>query len=242
MLSVERLKELEDLEKKMGIYFSNRGLLNQSLTHSSYVNERSLKEVDDNERLEFFGDAVLKLVISKLLLESYPSFSEGELTKVRAVLVSDVTLAKFALELNLGNYILLGSNEKKTGGASRTSNLAGALEALFAAVFFDSGLAKIETLIRNLVIDKLPEYADTKKTFDYKSKLQEEVQKRGLKLPTYKVIKEIGPDHEKVFHSEVKIRKGFRSLKTVGIGRTKKEAEQIAAKEAMENLFSFIPE
>jgi len=233
MISKERERELQELEKRLGVTFLNKSLLNQSLTHSSYAHEQRQKGVFDNERLEFLGDAVLKLVVSEHLYNKFPSHSEGDLTKIRATAVSDETLAMVALRLKIGKYLLLGENEKRSGGRDRKSNLANAFEAIIAAVYLDGGIGRARDLVISMLRSELEKISSEGFIRDYKSAFQELVQKRGWGLPSYYVISESGPRHKKLFRIEARIRgKGYG----VGSGLNKKEAEQEAAKVAYESL------
>lgn len=230
--SPQRETELAELEKKLGTSFVNKILLDQSLTHSSYGHE---KKVADNERLEFLGDAILKLVISEYLYHKFPERAEGDLTKIRATVISDDTLAKISRRLNLGDYLLLSANEKRTGGMRRKSNLANVFEALIGAVFLDAGIGKSRELILGLLSGEVEKVSKVGYIRDYKSALQEYTQKHKWELPHYRVIKEAGPKHRRVFWMEVRI-KG-RKYGT-GRGRNKKEAEQRAAMHALSKLKS----
>jgi ribonuclease III len=232
MLTPKREKQLQDLESKIAVTFLNISLLNQSLTHSSYAYESKIK-IYDNERLEFLGDAVIKLVISEYLYNKYPTHNEGDLTKVRAVAISDDVLSIVSKRLGLGEYVLLGTNEKRTGGMDRKSNLANAFEALTGAVYLDSGLGKARDLLLTMLTPEIEKISKTDYMKDYKSALQEYVQKKKWGLPVYNVIKEVGPRHRKVFHIEVMVGGQKYGL---GKGANKKEAEQAAAKVALNRL------
>jgi len=227
---MQRDKELTELEKKLRISFLNKQLLNQSLTHSSFANEAN---IPDNERLEFLGDAVIKLVISEYVYNRFPERPEGDLTKIRATVISDDTLAKVASRVHLGEALLLSENEKKTGGNKRKSNVANAFESLVGAIYLDGGLGKARDFLiefLRLEIDKVSREGYIK---DYKSALQEYVQKKKWVLPVYKVLNEQGPKHQKQFVIGVKI-KGC--IMGEGKGMNKKEAEQKAAEEALKKL------
>ena len=228
--SPEREKELQEVEKKLGTAFLNKAILNQALTHSSYGNEM---KVPDNERLEFLRDAVFKLIISEHLYHKFPERAEGDLTKIRAAVISDETLGNIGSRLYLGEHLLLSANEKKTGGARRKSNLANTLEALVGAIYLDAGLGKSRDLIISLLGGEVEKVSRAGYIRDYKSALQEYSQKRKWELPRYRVIKETGPKHRRVFWMEVKL-KGSKF--GVGRGRNKKEAEQRAAMQALRNL------
>ncbi|MFA6430757.1 MAG: ribonuclease III [Candidatus Margulisiibacteriota bacterium] len=226
-LSSEREKELETLQQNLNISFQNITLLNQALTHSSSGHENNLP---DNERMEFLGDAVLKLIVTEYIYNKFPQLAEGALTKIRASVISDETLGNIGKKMGLGEVILLSQNEKKSGGRKRKSNVANAFEALIGAVFLDAGLGKVRDLIIGNLNDEIELVSQAGYIGDYKSALQEYVQKKKWELPRYKVIKETGPEHRRVFWVEVKI-KGKRY--GIGRGANKKEAEQRAATVAL---------
>ncbi|MFH1709983.1 MAG: ribonuclease III [bacterium] len=232
MLAPRREKQLQELEDKIGTTFLNRSLLNQSLTHSSYAHEGRNK-APDNERMELLGDAVIKLVTSEYLYNKFPTYQEGDLTKIRAVAISDDILAMVAKKIRLGMYILLGSNERRTGGMDRKSNLANALEALIGAIHLDAGLGKARDVLLELLVPEIEKISKVGYIKDFKSALQEFVQKKKWGLPYYNVIKEVGLKHKKIFWMEVKIRGQRYGL---GRGANKKEAEQAAAKIALSRL------
>lgn len=227
---MQREKELSDLERKIRVTFLNKQLLNQALTHSSFANEA---QIPDNERLEFLGDAIIKLIVSEYIYNRFPSRPEGDLTKIRATVISDDTLAKVATRVKLGDFILLSENEKRSGGNKRKSNIANAFEALVGSIYLDSGLGKTRDFLIDFLrfeIDKVSREGYIK---DYKSALQEFVQKKRWMLPQYKVISETGPKHQKEFVIGVRI-KG--RIIGEGKGLNKKEAEQKAAEEALKKL------
>ena len=232
MQNSKREKQLQELENKLGLTFLNQALLNQSFTHSSYAHE-SKEKVYDNERLEFLGDAVIKLVISEYIYNKFPERAEGDLTKIRAVVISDDVLATVADRLRLGEYLLLGVNERKTGGANRKSNLANVFEAMTGAVYLDAGLGKARDVLLAQLTGEIEKTSKEGFVKDFKSALQEFVQKKKWGLPSYRVISESGPKHQKMFNMEVVIR-GQRY--GVGQGANKKEAEQAAAKVALGRL------
>jgi len=232
MLTSRREKLLQEIESKMGITFLNKSLLNQSFTHSSFAHE-SKGKVFDNERLEFLGDAVIKLVISEYLYNKFPGHSEGDLTKIRAVTISDDILAGVAIKLKLGQFLLLSTNERRTGGADRRSNLADCFEALTGAIYLDAGLGKARDILIEQLLPEIEKASKEGYISDFKSALQEFVQKKKWGLPMYNVLKETGPKHKKVFIMEANIR-GQRY--GVGHGKNKKEAEQAAAKVALAKL------
>ena len=216
-------RELKILEEKIGYRFDNFHLLKQAMIHSSYANERHLSKHECNERLEFLGDAVLELVCSEFLFFEHEQMPEGELTKTRASMVCEPTLAFCARQLKLGEYLLLGKGEEATGGRLRDSVVSDAMEALIGAIYIDGGFASAKEFIMKFVLNDL----DNRKLFyDSKTILQETVQanfKGGLQ---YRLIDEKGPDHNKSFSSAVYI--GDKRYGT-GEGRTKKAAEQEAA-------------
>jgi len=229
-ISPQREKELLDLETKLATSFSNKNILNQSLTHSSYGHE---KQIPDNERLEFLGDAILKLVISEYIFHKFPEKAEGDLTKIRAVVISDDTLAKVGGRLLLGSYLLMSENERKTGGVRRKSNLANTFEALIGAVFIDAGLGKSREMIISFLAEAIEKFSRAGYISDFKSALQEYAQKKKWELPRYNVVKETGLKHRRVFWVEVKIRGRRYGL---GRGRNKKEAEQRAAMQGLRRV------
>jgi len=234
MISPRREKQLQDLEKRIGVTFLSKSLLDKALTHSSYAYE-SRGKVQDNERLEFLGDAVLKLVMSEYLFERFPERQEGELTKIRASVISDVTLAHVAKKMKLGEFVLLGSNEKRTGGVERKSNLANAFEALLGAIYMDSGIGVAREMTLKFLSEDVDRVSKEGFIIDFKSAVQEFVQKKGWGLPNYRVIRESGPRHHRTFITEVVI-KG--ESKGTGRGPSKKESEQAAAKVALYRLKS----
>lgn len=229
-ISSERQSELNELESKLGATFQNKQTLNQALTHSSYGHENN---IPDNERLEFLGDAVLKLVVSEYLYHKFPEKDEGDLTKIRAAVISDDSLAKIGAKLNLGQYLLMSENEKRTGGVKRKSNLANTLEAILGAIYIDAGLGKPRDMIIWFLTDMIELHSRAGFISDYKSAVQEYAQKHKWELPRYRVVKETGLRHRRVFWMEVKL-KG--KVLGVGRGRNKKEAEQRAAMQALRTL------
>ena len=216
------------LESAIGYEFKNQELIHEALSHSSYANEKK-KQRQSNERLEFLGDSVLSVVVSQYLFEHYPELPEGELTRIRAALVCEKSLHKFALKIHLGDYLLLGKGEEHTGGRERPSILADAFEAVIAAVYLDGGLEAARTHILHFIPKNIPE----KRSMlfgDYKTALQEVIQKNPEEKVDYKLIEESGPDHSKTFVVEVCLNSNVIGK---GIGKSKKEAEQMAAQEAL---------
>ena len=220
-------------EKHTGLNFTDKSLLQEALTHSSFA-KRQEPSVRDNERLEFFGDAVLKLIISEYLYEKYPNQDEGELTKKRARMVADNLLATLSQSLNVGDYMRLSVGEIRGGGATRSSTIANAMEAILGAIYMDKGYAEAKTFFVNLLQNV--GYNDDVALHDSKTTLQEWTQKQGCKLPAYILEKTEGPDHEKVFHITVSIELNGADLSATGYGNSKKEAEQHASKKLMSTI------
>ncbi|RAP32081.1 ribonuclease III [Candidatus Marinamargulisbacteria bacterium SCGC AG-410-N11] len=228
---------LDLFEKHANLNFVNKDLLRLALTHSSYANI-SKKDEFSNERLEFFGDAVLKLIISEYLYFKYPKESEGYLSKLRSKYVSDKLLSLLADEINLGNYLLLSFGEEKSGGAKRLSNLANAFEALLGAFYLDQGLDVVRRFLLDLI--KKVETLDLfKKLQDYKSDLQEYLQHKKLALPEYRLLDQIGPDHDRQFVTEVSVVLNGESITEKATGTTKKDSEQVAACKLLAKLHNF---
>ena len=231
-LTEQRLQELLDFERLLGVKFNDIELLNMALTHTSYANERE-RQVPDNEKLEFLGDAVLELSSSTYLYNNFTDFSEGELTKTRASIVCQATLSKLARKLRLGELILLGHGEESNGGRERDSTLEDAFEAVIGAIYLDQGWE----VARDYVIRQLaPEFKDVKNGInrsDYKTVLQEIIQQTPPSKLTYIEISVNGPDHNRTYEYAVDI---DGKIYGSGIGKSKKSAEQMAAKETLELL------
>lgn len=204
-----------------------------ALTHKSYMNEHREESAQDNERLEFLGDAVVDLAVSHRLMERFPAATEGELSKLRALIVNEEGLARIARRLPLGPLLLLGRGEELTGGRDKSSVLADALEAVIGAVYLAEGFAAVMALVDVHFAEALEGVAEGRSGYDYKTQLQEDVQTRLKLSPRYRVVSEEGPDHEKVFEVEVSI---GSELYARGRGRNKKEAEQAAARATLEML------
>ncbi len=219
----------EELEKKIGYIFKDRNLLEMALTHSSYANENR-RSISDNERLEFLGDAVLGMVIADYLYKIFGQYQEGDLTKIRASIVSEGPLAEIARQIELGRFLNLGRGEANTGGRDRDSLLADGVEAIIGAVYLEGGIEIARDLIIRLFTPIMEKSFEGKGFQDYKTTLQEVLQKDSEQEITYEVIQERGPDHNKEFL--VKVYHGGRAIGT-GRGKSKKEAEQQAAKEAL---------
>ena len=221
---------MTDLQNKIGYQFKNPALLNEALTHSSYANEHKSQHIKYNERLEFLGDSVLSIVVSDYIYKNCPELPEGELTKLRASLVCEKSLYEFAKKIDLGKYLILSKGERNNGGADRPSILSDAFEALIAAIYIDGGLAPASKHILNFVIPAIKN-SKKKKINDYKTTLQEIIQKNPGEKLEYILVKESGPDHNKHFVVEVHLNSNVIGK---GGGRSKKEAEQQAAREALE--------
>jgi ribonuclease-3 len=231
MLAEARREQLTGLERVLGYRFQRPELLNQALTHKSYVHEQR-EPAHHNERLEFLGDAVLGLVISDYCYQRFAGIAEGELSKLRASLVNDVNLARIARRLELGAYLLIGRGEELTGGRGKPSLLADTFEAVLAAVYLDSSLGDVYQVALQCFQDDLVSLLQEGYK-DYKSELQEYTQEKFGCVPTYIVVRERGPDHEKVFEVEIAI---LGRILGVGAGKSKKEAEQEAARKVIEAL------
>ena len=221
---------MEELERKIGYQFKNKALMKEAITHSSYAKERKSQHIKYNERLEFLGDAVLSIVVSDYIFKHCPELPEGELTKLRASLVCEKSLFEFAKIIDLGKYLILSKGERNNGGAERPSILSDAFEALIAAIYIDGGYEPASKHILNFVIPAIKN-SKTKKNKDYKTTLQEIVQKNPGEKLEYVLVAESGPDHNKHFVVEVHLNSNVIGK---GGGRSKKEAEQQAAHEALE--------
>ena len=220
------------IEKYLQYEFSNNELLHEALRHSSYVNELAQQNLQDNERLEFLGDAVLNLIVGHILMRRYPDVKEGELSRRRANLVNESQLAKMARSFELGKYIQLGKGEIQTHGREKNSILADTFEALVAAVYLDGGFDAAFRFIETNFLPLIEHLDSTINNYDYKSQLQEMVQVGHSTMPAYKIIREDGPDHDKTFWVELKV----LDIETQGTGKNKKTAEQEAARKALEIL------
>jgi ribonuclease III len=222
----------KQFQAKIGIQFSNEKLLKQAFTHSSYVNEHRRKPFEDNERLEFLGDAVLELTVSQFLYKKYTTMSEGELTKLRAAIVCEPSLVAFANDLSFGQLILLGKGEEMTGGRERPALLADVFEAFIGALFLDKGIETVIQFLEEHVYPKINAGAFSH-VMDFKSQLQELVQRDGMGTLEYQIMQEIGPAHNREFVSRVAL--NGKELGE-GTGRSKKEAEQHAAQMALHRM------
>lgn len=221
-----------EIEKKLEYEFRSKALLEEALRHSSFVNEQPDTDLRDNERFEFLGDAVLNLIVGHILMERYPNLKEGDLSRIRANLVNESQLAIIARAIDLGAFIRLGKGEIQTHGNEKNSILAGAFEALIAAVYLDGGFKAAFKIIENMFIPLLDSVNSAIDSYDYKSRLQEWAQEKQGDMPYYEVVREEGPDHDKIFWISVKV----FDVECEGHGKSKKMAEQDAARKALEEL------
>lgn len=219
---------MRDLEKNLGYKFKDINILMNALTHSSFANE-ARNGVASNERLEFLGDSVLSIIVSDYLYKRFSNLPEGQLTKLRASLVCEKSLCNFSRELELGRFLRLGKGEEKGGGRDRDSILADAFEAVLASVYLDGGLENARKIVMRFIISEL-EHTDEEVFKDYKTTLQEIIQQNPEESVVYTLIGESGPDHDKKFEVEVHLNSNVIGR---GIGKSKKEAEQFAAREAL---------
>lgn len=221
----------EELEEIIGYTFKDKGLLDNALTHSSYCNEKRNAEtaLPSNERLEFLGDSVLSIVVSDYIYKNYRSFNEGDLTRIRAAVVCENTLAEFARSIHLGDFIKLGHGEIVTHGRERKSILSDAFEALIAAVYLDGGIEKASEFVLFHIVNAVKQHM-RKGVEDYKSRLQRISQEAPEELLEYVLIDEKGPPHDRLFTIEVRLNSNVLGT---GTGRSKREAEQLAAKQAL---------
>lgn len=229
MINDKRKTEIDELLKNINLNIGNYSLLDIALTHSSYNFENKLIDVENNERLEFLGDAVLKLLASRYLYNRFPEYPEGELTKIRAILVSDNTLARVAAKINLDKYLKLGFHEAKMGGRTRLSTLACTFEALLGAFYLDGKVKELYDFLVEFLKDEVTEIDKSASKYNFKAMIQEYAQSNGMEIPEYIVVNEKGPAHNKIFIIEVWVngnKLGF------GEGNSKKEAHQIAARMA----------
>jgi len=234
MVAEEQRDDLETFQQRIGYQFHDLTLLERALTHKSYANEKG-QDLENNERLEFLGDAVIDLIIIDYALKGFPTFSEGELSKLKGALVSETSLAKIARAIGLGQVLRLGKGEERTGGRKKDSLLANSLEAIVAAIYLDCGFEQAYPFIVKLFKDDLEEITIRGGHWDFKSEVQEYIQNRLGSLPSYRVVREEGPDHEKTFEVELLV---DGQVYGSGKGRNKKEAEQQAARQVLEKFSS----
>ena len=223
---------IKDLETAIGYRFRNIQLLQNALAHSSYANERWHNSLLSNERLEFLGDSVLGMLVAEYLYKTFPDRPEGELTRMRADMVCEHTLAEVANKIGLGAHLMLGHGEERLGGRSRESILADATESVIAACFLDGGLDAAQQFVQKYILVEVP--VTRLNNMDYKTALQELVQQKKNQVISYALVGQSGPDHDKLFDVAVSLN---GTVIGTGSGRSKKRAEQMAAKAAMEKLF-----
>jgi len=231
-LENKRKKELEDLQQLIQYEFSNLTLLNTALTHSSYTANRH-EVLEHNERLEFLGDSVLSMIISQYIFKSCNEMAEGQLTRIRANIVCEQSLYAAARKINLGRYLLLSKGEEVTGGRTRPSILADAFEALIAAIYLDGGIGKAKIFVLNKLSHIIKQAIQNKIISDFKSFIQEHIQKSSQGKISYKLLSEEGPDHNKIFEMAIMLEDKMLGK---GQGASKKEAQQAAAKNAIDNM------
>ncbi len=232
-LDPTRASDLRRLCRSLGTRVRDLSLLDQALSHRSYVHEHDMGRGQSNERMEFLGDSVLGLIVNEALYEKYAKRQEGRLTKIKSLLVSETVLSRRAEELNLGRYILLSDNERLSGGANRSSILADAFEAVIAAVYLDSGLDAARDFVGEHILSEMEKLLNIEEYKNYKSMVQEHAQRKLGARPRYRVVSATGPEHERKFFVELKIE--GRALGR-GEGKNKKEAEQMAARNALAKL------
>ena len=224
---------LKELEKKISYTFKNKDLLLNALKHRSFISQSTQNRNDSNERLEFLGDSALNFVVVKYLYNSYPDLDEGELSKIKSVIVSGENLSLIAREIKLGDHILLSEFEERAGGKDKASILEDTFEAVIGAVYLDSGIHKVDKVVSTLILDNIDKALDNTLTKNYKSELLELVQAKGLEPPTYEIVDEEGPEHEKIF--TVKAIVAGKEIAR-GSSSSKKRAEQEASRIALENF------
>ena len=227
------MADLVALQETLGVFFNDLSLLEQAMVHSSYINENPGLAPVSNERLEFLGDAILDFIVAEKLYQDFPDLTEGEMTKLRSVLVRRDTLARIAGAIRLGDYLYLGRGEEASGGRHKSANLAGALEAVIAAIFLDSGLAITRDFVLKLLNKELQKVIKPDTGVDYKSQLQELIQSKYHSTPTYRLVEAMGPDHDKRFIVEVI---AGDVVLGKGSGKSKKMAETEAARSALARL------
>jgi len=231
-MDIKRKESLESFANKNNIFFKDYNLLDTAFTHPTFVFENKGRNLENNQRLEFLGDAVLGMLVAKHLYIAFRQEPEGVLTKMRAAIVCESTLAVIARRLQIGQYLLLGKGEELTGGRDRTSSLADAFESLIGALYLDQGIEAVKKLLEDNLLNELDKYK-LGNYGDYKTMVQELVQKNNGENVSYHIISESGPDHNKQFRAGISLK---NELLAVGVGNSKKEAEQAAAKIAYDLL------
>ena len=229
----ERLSILSNLQQILAYTFNDINLLDNALIHRSFVNENPSQSYKDNERLEFLGDAVIGLCLSDMLIKKFPDYAEGQLSKLRAYVVNEHSLADLARKLDIGNYLLLGKGEEGSGGRTKTSILSNTFEAVTAAIYLDCGFEEVYKLLKRIFAPLIEEGTKSLIYRDYKTALQEICQNRFKETPKYTLIRETGPDHDKMFEISLVV---AGAITATGMGKSKKEAEQRAAQKALEEL------
>lgn len=226
-------KSLNDFQENIHYKFNDRELLKRALIHRSYGNEHWEYKKVNNERLELLGDAVLDLIVTEYLYSNFPGSTEGELAKLKSMIVSEPVLAEISSEIGIGDYLLLSKGEELTGGRERESILGDAFEALLGAVYLDAGFEIVKTFSMKYLKERIEHIEENEELIDYKTILQEYSQRDYKRIPQYDVLEEIGPDHNKSFKVGVKIK---NEIIGEGLGKNKKSAEQVAAKNACKKL------
>jgi len=229
----ERFADLRDFQQILAYIFNDINLLDNALIHRSFVNENPSLSCKNNERLEFLGDAVIGICISDILIKKFVDYTEGQLSKMRADVVNEYSLADLARKLTIGDYLLLGKGEENSGGRTKTSILSNAFEAVTAAIYIDRGFENVYKFLKTIFEPLIEEGTSSLIYRDYKTALQEICQFRFRETPKYSLIREIGPDHDKVFEISLTI---AGTITTTGAGKSKKEAEQRAAQKALDEL------
>lgn len=226
-------EKVNELEKIVKIKIQNKELLKKALTHSSYTKENEISSLDNYERLEFLGDAILKLCISSYLYKTFPKYDEGQLSKIRSIIVSDVVLAELTLKTKISELIIMGKREEKSGGRNKKSILACVFEAILGAYYLDGKYHELVKCLEKLFKPIIKEVDLNFEKFNAKAVLQEYTQAQNKKIPEYKILEEVGPEHDKIFVVEVRF---MDEVLATGQGKTKKEAEQDAAYKACVSL------
>ncbi len=229
----ERTANLRNLQEKIAYYFNDINMLDNALIHRSFVNENPALSCKDNERLEFLGDAVIGLCVSDILIKKFADYTEGQLSKLRAYVVNEYSLASVARKLNIGDHLLLGKGEESSGGRMKASILSNAFEAITAAIYLDSGFTEAYKFLEDIFESLIEEGTKSLIYKDYKTALQEICQNRFKETPKYMLIRETGPDHDKVFEVGLAC---AGTINATGAGKSKKEAEQRAAQKALKEL------